>query len=193
MNLVDILSIDPTIDIDIRYATENNFLHRPLYTQAVCYLHFDVATALHRVQQEARKRGLSLKIFDGYRPLHVQVLMWEAIRDERYVSNPYKSRGRHTRGTAVDLTLLNSLGQELKMPSQFDEFSEQAYAHFEDLSQEANRNGALLKALMEHEGFIAYPFEWWHFDFSGWNDDAKYPALDLSFETINASEKERKR
>lgn len=183
-NLVDIDLFIPRILLDIRYATSNNFLGFPAYSQAACYLHKDAASALYDVQLELAKSGLALKVFDGYRPLHVQQVMWDAIQDERFVANPAKNKGRHTRGTAVDVTLVDSRGRELEMPSEFDDFTEKAHSEYPHCSQAALQNRALLKEVMAKHRFLQVATEWWHFDLEGWQDDVKYPALDLHFNDI---------
>lgn len=183
-SLVDISAVNPRIQLDIRYATSNNFACVPLYSSALCYLHKDVAMALNDVQNQLELEGLSLKVFDGYRPLVVQQLMWDRIQDERYVTNPAVNKGRHTRGTAVDVTLLNTFGHELEMPSAFDDFTERAHSNYEGASEKSKANRLLLKTIMEKYGFIQFPYEWWHFDIVGWHDDVKYPPLDLTFEQL---------
>ena len=100
----------------------------------------DAARALQRVQRDLQKRGLGLKVWDAYRPLSVQQKMWNLIRDERYVSNPAKNKGRHTRGTAVDVTLIDKLGRELPMPSNFDDFSERAHREYRGGTAAQRRN-----------------------------------------------------
>jgi D-alanyl-D-alanine dipeptidase len=178
-NLVDISVAIPDIFLNLRYATADNFLNAPVYTKPACYLHKRVAEALLRVQKELSSMGLGLKIFDGYRPLSVQQMMWDLIQDERYVSNPAKNKGRHTRGTAVDLTLVDLGGQELEMPTPFDDFTEKAHSNYLDLSEIVLQNRALLAKVMKKEGFHQLPTEWWHFDFEGWQDDAQFPPLDI--------------
>lgn len=184
MPLVEISKIIPNIILDIRYATSENFLGFSIYSQPLCYLHRDAAEALSKVQKELESLDLFLKIFDGYRPLPVQQLMWDTIQDERYVSNPAKNKGRHTRGTAVDVTLLDKKGNELEMPSPFDDFSERAHSHFQGSTKKALHNRQLLKLIMEKHGFEQYPYEWWHFDLKGWQNDEKYPPLSLTFEEL---------
>ena len=185
-HLVDVSGVNPHFQLDIRYATNNNFLGFPVYRIAKCYLHLGVAVALSNVQQEIETIGLSLKLFDGYRPLHVQQTMWDTIQDERYVSNPSVNKGRHTRGTAIDLTLVDLNGHELVMPSEFDDFTEKAHSDYQEASEEALKNRLLLKTIMEKYGFTQFPTEWWHFDFNGWQDDEKYPPLDVSFEELES-------
>ncbi len=183
--LVNIAAASPSILLDIRYATKNNFLHFPVYPRAACYLQKEVAIALCEVQEEFSQINLGLKIFDGYRPLSVQQLMWDTIQDERYVSNPAKGGGRHTRGTAVDLTLVDADGNELEMPTGFDDFTERAHSDYMALGEMAIKNRALLREVMERHGFHQLPTEWWHFDFDGWRDEAKYPPLDVNFDTLD--------
>jgi len=184
LNLVEITSLNPQIQVDLRYATDNNFLGFPVYSKAVCYLHEDAAEALCLVQEDVESLGYSLKIFDGYRPLRAQQMMWDLIQDERYVSNPAVNKGRHTRGTAVDLTLVDAEGNEVEMPSEFDDFTEKANSNFSEISDEAKKNRALLKLVMEKHGFTQFEFEWWHFDLDGWRNDRKYPSLDVDFEEL---------
>lgn len=183
-NLVDITQVNPRIVLDIRYATSNNFLGFPVYPKAACYLHKEVASALDQVEQELFLRQLGIKVFDGYRPLSVQQTMWDAIQDERYVSNPQKNKGRHTRGTAIDLTLIDHRGEELEMPTGFDDFTEKAHSDCLDVSDAAIYNRELLKEVMSKYGFESLPTEWWHFDFHGWRDDEKYPPLDVTFDQL---------
>lgn len=183
-NLVNLSNTNPNIILDIRYATSNNFLGFPVYPKPACYLHKEVAQALNQVQSELSSMQLGLKVFDGYRPLSVQQLMWEAIQDERYVSNPAKNKGRHTRGTAVDLTLVDCNGRELEMPTDFDDFTEKAHSDYPNVSEVVAYNRRLLRELMTKYGFQGLSTEWWHFDFAGWRDDAKFPPLDVSFDNL---------
>lgn len=183
-NLVNLSAANPRIILDIRYATSNNFLGLPVYSKPACYLHREVADALKEVEKELSLIQLGLKVFDGYRPLSVQQLMWDAIQDERYVSNPAKNKGRHTRGTAIDLMLVDCEGRELKMPTGFDDFTKRAHSDFLDVSEIEAYNRTLLKDVMMKHGFQGIRTEWWHFDFNGWHDDVKFPALDVSFEEL---------
>jgi D-alanyl-D-alanine dipeptidase len=178
-NLVDISKIIPDVVLDIRYATSNNFLGLPLYEKPICYLHKKAARALAKVQKELSSLGLCLKIFDGYRPLSVQQRMWDAIQDERYVANPAKSKGRHTRGTAIDVTLVDQKGKELEMPTPFDDFTEKAHSTYANLPQTVLHNRALLAEIMKKHGFQQLSTEWWHFDYAEWQNDKEFPPLDI--------------
>lgn len=174
--IVLLKDIDSTIVSDVRYATANNFTGKVLYPTANVYLRHIVAEKLSRVQQALiNKYKLRLKVFDGYRPLSVQKKLWEIMPDDRYVANP-KNGSRHNRGAAVDLTLIDSLGNELDMGTQYDDFTEKAHRDYKDLSPEAARNRKILEDAMVAEGFEPLNSEWWHYDYSGWR---KYSILDV--------------
>lgn len=176
--LVDLARVDPRIVLDLRYATENNFLGRKLYPVARCLLRESVAHRLRRVQDDLEAQGLGLKVFDGYRPLSVQKKMWEVMPDPTYVADPAKG-SRHNRGAAVDLTLVDAAGNELPMPSEFDEFTERAHRDYAGGTDEQRRNRRILQDAMERHGFTGLDSEWWHFDAPGWTS---YPVLDQPLE-----------
>lgn len=182
--LVDLSTKHPLFIFDIRYATKNNFTGEVLYDLPKCYLHEEVAEALCRAQDELKEYGLRLKIFDGYRPLSIQQKMWDLVQDGRYVSNPAVNAGRHTRGTTVDLTLTDFEGKEMAMPSDFDEFSEKAHIDYPNVSRSARKNREFLCKIMKKYGFEPLSTEWWHFDYKGWQDDNKYPPMDISFQEL---------
>ncbi len=172
--LVDLKSFIPGIRIDLKYATANNFTGQVVYNFNHCLLHKEAALKLREAHAEVASLGLGLKVWDGFRPAEAQWKFWEIMPDERYVSDPRKG-GRHTRGTAVDLTLTTKEGQELLMPSDFDDFSEKAHQDYRGASNEAIKNRELLRKIMERHNFIGVPTEWWHFDLMGWQN---YPPID---------------
>jgi D-alanyl-D-alanine dipeptidase len=180
-NLVNVEMIYPPLLQEIRYATMCNFTGQVLYPFPTAFVHRHVAAALQRVQEDLRKEGFCLKIFDGYRPISVQSKMWALVPDERYVSDPAASRGKHTRGTAVDVTLVDRLGNELEMPTAYDDFSDKAHRFSGKWTKEERANSLKLEAIMKKHGFIPFPFEWWHYDYAGWEN---YPPLDISFESL---------
>jgi len=188
-HLVDVRTIQPPLLEEIRYATRCNFTGSQLYPYPAAFVHRDVAAALAAVQVELAKQGLALKIYDGYRPFSVQQKMWDLIRDERYVSNPAVNKGRHTRGTAVDVTLVDKLGNELPMSSPFDDFAEAAHRDSKTMTATQRANMLTLQDAMMRHGFEPYPFEWWHFDFRNWKS---YPVLDISFDALARGEKTAK-
>jgi D-alanyl-D-alanine dipeptidase len=179
--LVDLVTLDAGFLFDLRYATPENFTKVTLYPVAKAYLHRNAAKALVEVQHDLAAQGLGLKIFDAYRPLSVQKQMWDLIHDARYVSNPAINAGRHTRGTAIDLTLVDRDGQEMPMPTPFDDFTERAQRNARGIPTDAARNAKLLETTMIKHGFIPYPFEWWHFDFRDWR---KHPPLDVRLDQL---------
>ncbi len=162
--MVELKTIMPDIQYDLRYATINNFMHQQLYKNSdLAFLRLPVVKSLTKVQEELSEKGLSLKIWDAYRPYSVTVKMWELIKDDRYVADPKKGSG-HNRGIAVDLTIINkTTGAELNMGTGFDSFSDTAQQDFMDLPPEILQNRSLLKTIMEKYGFKALETEWWHF------------------------------
>jgi D-alanyl-D-alanine dipeptidase len=153
--LVSLLDVSPRPLFELRYASPYNFLSRTLYSQLMPRLCCPVALALQQVQQDLASEGLGLKV-------------WDAIQDPRYVSNPAVNAGRHTRGTAVDVTLVNRRGTPLAMPTDYDDFSEAAHVDATGTPSTAARNARRLRVAMERRGFVTFPTEWWHFDWKGW-------------------------
>ncbi len=193
-DLVEITDSDPGIRLDIRYATTNNFLGRPVYTEPRAFLQRPAAAALTRVSQQLEPLGFGLIIFDGYRPWSVTKTFWEAAtpsqRRQGFVANPRKG-SRHNRGCAVDLTLCDRISeQEVQMPTGYDDFTAAAAADYSGGDAEARARRALLRQVMEAEGFHVLPEEWWHFDYREWR---RYPVLDVSFEALDGSSGARQR
>jgi zinc D-Ala-D-Ala dipeptidase len=181
-NLVNVASMQRPPLEEIRYATRDNFTGEQLYPFPAAYVRKELIPCLEAVQRDLAAKGLALKIYDGYRPLPVQQKMWDLIRDERFVSNPAVNRGRHTRGTAVDVSLVDRHGKPIPMPSDFDEFSPRAAVAYRGGTTEQRRNRDLLQNVMTRHGFLSYPDEWWHFDFKGWE---KYPPMKIGFEKLS--------
>jgi D-alanyl-D-alanine dipeptidase/kynurenine formamidase len=184
-DLVELTTLDPTIHLDVRYATANNLVGRPVYTQARAFLQRPAAEALVRVNQALRKQGYGLLVFDGYRPWAVTKTFWDLTPAGKkvFVADPRKG-SKHNRGCAVDLSLYSlDTGKEVAMPSAYDEMSERAYPTYARGSKEARDRRDLLREAMEREGFFVYPYEWWHFDYKDWR---AYPILDVPFEKIGS-------
>ncbi len=179
--LVNLEHFIPGIVLDIRYATTRNFTGQQIYNLPRAYARRPVAEALKRAQVEFAHHGLGIKIFDAYRPYRATVKFYKLYRDTTYVASPYKG-SRHNRGAAVDLTLINlATGQELKMPTAFDEFTRQAWPSAPVSNAEIKRNRDLLIAVMQKHGFKVNATEWWHFDFIGWQ---QFEVLDIPFEEL---------
>ena len=183
--LVELVKVDPTIHLDVRYATSNNFTGRPVYRQARACLQRPAAEALVRVGRSLREKGYGLLVFDGYRPWSVTRLFWEITpkdkRERGFVANPAKG-SKHTRGAAVDLSMYElATGKEADMPSAYDEFTDRAAPSYTGGTAEQRARRDLLRAEMEKEGFVVDTGEWWHFNYKGWET---YPILDIPFEKI---------
>ena len=184
-DLVDITTVDPTIRLDLRYATRDNFIGVAVYPAARCLLRRDAAERLARVQHRLQADGLGLLVWDCYRPLAVQERFWALVPDERYVARPQRENGRplagskHNRGAAVDVTLVDATGRPLEMPTGFDDFSERAHRGAANVKPAARANAARLESAMTAEGFQPLPTEWWHFDAPGWQG---YELLDVPLE-----------
>jgi D-alanyl-D-alanine dipeptidase len=181
--LVELITLDPTIKLDIRYAGTNNFLGVPLYTQARAFLQRPAAEALLRAHRELKVHGYGLIIHDGYRPWYVTEIFWKATPDDKkiFVANPAEG-SKHNRGCAVDLSLYDlQTGKEVKMPSGYDEMSDRAYADYAGGTEEERALRALLRQAMEKEDFQVIPDEWWHFDYKDWK---QYPIMNVKFEDL---------
>ncbi len=181
--LVELVKLDPTIKLDIRYATKNNFLGKAVYKQRRSFLQRPAAEALVRVNQSLRKQGYGLVIFDGYRPWAVTKAFWDATAADRkiFVADPAKG-SRHNRGSAVDLSLFDlNTGALVKMPGDYDEMTERSHINYECATPEAKRFRDLLRRAMEAEGFAVYEPEWWHYDYQDWKE---YPILNVKFSEI---------
>ena len=183
-DMVDVASVAPSVQLDMRYATTRNFTKTAFYPSARCLLRRDAAERLARVQRrlEERGRGLSLLLWDCYRPFSAQKRLWALVPDPRYVAEPVEGpdgrlRGsKHNRGMAVDLTLADREGRPLEMPTDHDDFSPRAHRGSRAASPAARRNARILEEAMVAEGFEPLPTEWWHFDAPGWKDA---PLLDV--------------
>jgi D-alanyl-D-alanine dipeptidase len=182
-DLVELVTLDPTIKLDIRYATTRNFLGTPLYSQARAFLQRPAAEALVRVQKALAADGYGLLVHDAYRPWYVTKIFWDATPADKhqFVADP-ATGSRHNRGCAVDLTLYTLRdGKPVEMPSLYDEMSERAYPNYAGGSDEQRRLRDFLRKHMEAEGFAVYEFEWWHFDYRDWKS---YKVQNVRFEDI---------
>jgi D-alanyl-D-alanine dipeptidase len=181
--LVELVRLDATLRLDVRYSRSDNFLGKPVYPVPRAFLQRVAAEALVRIHQGLAQEGLGLLIHDGYRPWSVTRTFWEETPPElrRFVADPAFG-SRHNRGCAVDLSLFRrDSGQPLLMPSDFDEFTERAAIDYSDAPQEAIQNRTRLIQAMATEGFTPYRYEWWHYDHPAWEN---YPVLDLAFSEI---------
>jgi D-alanyl-D-alanine dipeptidase len=172
--LIPVTAADFDVEIALAYATPDNVTGKQIYRHADCYLHPEAARLLRRAVDLAKPLGLRFKIFDAYRPVEGQWALWNAFPDPEFVSDPRKG-GIHTRGVAVDLTLIDRAGNELEMGTEFDSFAPQAHHGRTDITEQAQRNRFLLLGLMSAAGWDFYQNEWWHYQLFKSRD---YPVVD---------------
>jgi len=182
-DLVELVKLDTSIHLDIRYATSNNFVGKPVYKEARAFLQRPAAEALVKVNKELKPLGYGLLIFDGYRPWSVTKIFWDITSKEnkKFVANP-KEGSRHNRGCAIDLSLYEiASGKEVQMTGQYDEMSERSYPDFKGGTAEQNKLRDLLRSKMEANDFTVYDYEWWHFDYKDWRS---YSIENIQFSEI---------
>jgi D-alanyl-D-alanine dipeptidase len=182
-DLVDLAKVDPRIKFDIRYATRDNFLSTPVYTQARAFLQRPAAEALLRAHRSLLKHGYGLLVFDAYRPWFVTKIFWDATPPDKheFVADPAKG-SRHNRGCAVDLSLYDlKTGREVEMTGVYDEMSPRSYPSYSGGTAEQRARREVLRRAMEAEGFTVYETEWWHFDYKDWR---RYAIGNMAFEEI---------
>ena len=182
-DLVELVTLDPSIRLDIRYATKNNFTGRAVYKESRAFLQRPAAEALVRAHSALKRQGYGLVIFDGYRPWKVTKIFWEItpVEKREFVADPAKG-SRHNRGCAVDLTMYElQTGKQVSMPSEYDEMTERSHINYQCATPEARRLRDMLRAAMEAEGFNVYEPEWWHYDYKDWR---AFPILNISFKEI---------
>jgi D-alanyl-D-alanine dipeptidase len=183
--LVDVATLDPTIKLDIRYATTNNFMGASFYAQPRAFLQEPAARAVVAAHRALKEKGFGLLIHDAYRPWFVTKMFWDATPEEQKIFVADPSRGsRHNRGCAVDLTLYElATGRPVRMVGGYDEFSPRSYADYPGGTSLERWHREVLRNAMEARGFRVYEFEWWHFDYQDWD---KYPILNLTFEDVTS-------
>lgn len=190
-DLVELVKLDKTIKLDIRYARTDNFVGKVVYTEARAFLQRPAAEALVRVHKKLKKQNLGLVIFDGYRPWSVTKIFWEVTPEDKrkFVANP-ATGSKHNRGCAVDLSIYDrKTGRLVEMPSDFDEFTERASPDYQGGTEAERTNRDLLRRLMEAEGFTVNANEWWHFDYKDWQE---YAIYDVPFSAIMGEKKSKK-
>lgn len=176
--LVNVQTVAPDIEVRLMYARPDNFTGRILYTDLrEAFLHPEAAKALAKAQKrlKALRPDLSLVVFDATRPMHIQQLMWDCVKNtphDFYVSNPAHGGGLHNYGLAVDISLCHNHGDTLTMGTRVDAMTVLSHIDKEDalvagkkLSAEAVANRRLLRRVMREAGFKPLRTEWWHFNF----------------------------
>jgi D-alanyl-D-alanine dipeptidase len=182
-DLVELTKLDPTIRLEIRYATTNNFLGTVFYSEPHAFMQRPAAEAVVRANQKLKLLGYGLLIHDAYRPWYVTKVFWDATPADKkiFVADPSKG-SRHNRGCAVDLTLYDlKTKKPIEMVSTYDETTARAYPDYPGGTSQQRWYRGLLRRTMESEGFTVYEAEWWHFDFKDWQ---KYRIGNLRFDQI---------
>lgn len=170
--LVTLRDYIPHLYIDLKYSTEDNFTSTVIYDFSEPELRYGTVEKLSAAQDLLAEQGYSLKIWDAYRPVEAQFRLWEVCPDARYVANPERGYSSHSRGNTVDVTLVREDGEEIEMPSGFDEFSALADRDYSDVSEAAQEHARLLESVMDACGFEGYSGEWWHY-----TDRDAYPVV----------------
>lgn len=182
-DLVELVKLDSTVKLDIRYAGSNNFLGKPVYKEARAFLQRPAAEALLAVHKELARSGYGLLIHDGYRPWAITKLFWDMTSgfQREFVADP-KTGSKHNRGCAVDLTIYDlATGKVVEMPGSYDEMTPRSYPDYSGGPPEARAKRDLLRKAMESYGFTVESNEWWHFNYKDWT---LYPILDIAFSEI---------
>lgn len=169
----------PGIRVELAYATENNFTGQVIYDFQDAYLRYGTVKKLAAVQEALEAQGLGLLIWDAFRPPEAQFRLWEVCPDPAYVADPSRGFSAHSRGNTLDVTLTDSQGREIPMPTAFDDFTALADRDYSDCPADARENALLLEELMTGAGFVPYSAEWWHFS-DGDSYEVEYDFLPAS-------------
>ena len=169
-------SLNRDIVIDLKYATNDNFTKKVIYPNSICVLRKSTTEKLVKANAQLNKLGFKIKVWDAYRPIYVQQIFWDIVKDSRFVANPKNGGSIHNKGCAVDATIVNTKNNEVIMPSKFDDFSTNAYRSNSKMGEEAKKNMNILTKCMVDNGFTTLDTEWWHFDDV---DSRKHKIIDI--------------
>lgn len=173
MELIEIAPPEYDVDVALAYATPENFTEAAVYRRAICYLHREAAEKLQAACLAARALGYRLRIYDAFRPSEAQWILWNHTPDPEFLADPRRG-SPHSRGVAVDLTLLDSSGAPLEMGTGFDAFTPLSHHGNTEIDEEAQRNRLILLGLMTQAGWDFYRNEWWHYQLF---DSRSYPLI----------------
>mgnify|MGYP003292757729 CR=1 FL=1 len=170
-DFVKVADYIPGVYQELMYATQENFTGQVIYDFQDAYLRYGTVKKLAGVCRDLAEMGLYIKIWDGFRPVSAQFVLWEVCPDPTYVADPNVGFSSHSRGNTLDVTLVDENGVELEMPTGFDDFSAKADRDYSDCTAAAANNADILEILMEKHGFTGYAGEWWHY-----SDTMSYPV-----------------
>lgn len=168
-NLVKLVEVDNDFIICLKYATTDNFTGKKIYNSGECWIDRHTAEILIKAKNIFKAAGYKVKIWDAYRPISAQARFWEIMPDNNFVARPpdmskiKEFRLTHMNGLCVDITLTDLDGNDIVMPSEFDDMTERASLECTTTSEEGRKNATYMKEVMESVGFLAYKNEWWHF------------------------------
>ena len=170
LELVRVLSYIPDLQVDLKYATEDNYTGKVVYTFDEPYLRYGTVKNLAQAQSRLKEKGYELVLWDAFRPTEAQFVLFDAFPNGNFVANPYGGgHSSHTSGGTVDVALMKD-GVLCEMPSGFDEFSALGDRNYSDVTAEAAANAKLLEEVMTACDFTGYFGEWWHYtDNTGYN------------------------
>lgn len=175
--LVEIAPPEYPVQVDLIYASADNLAGTVIYRNTRCLLHTEAAACLRKASLLARQAGMTLLIYDAYRPAYAQQLLWQALPNPDYVRDP-RLGSHHTRGVAVDLTLIDEHGTPLDMGTAFDAMEPKSHQFYPDLPPQVQRNRLLLLGIMLGAGFKAIATEWWHYELP---DAELFPLIEESY------------
>ena len=178
MKLIEIDKHSYGVEIDLKYSSNDNITKKKIFIENKCFLIEEAAKKLKNASTIAQELGFYLKIFDAYRPKYVQEALWEFDPNPNFLTNPSKG-SPHTKGIAVDLTLIDQIGNELNMGTKFDDFTEQAYHLSNTVKKKIRLNRYILLSIMTLAGFDHYLNEWWHYQLF---DSSQYRLINNFFE-----------
>ncbi len=162
MALIEITEDSHNVILDLKYATEDNFTGTPVYAKAHCYLHQEAEELLRSAIKIAETLGYRFRIFDAFRPSEAQWALWNHTPDPEFLADPRRG-SPHSRGAAIDLTLVDEEGNDLEMGTGFDEFTPLSHHGNPGISELAQKNRILLMGIMTTAGWDFYRNEWWHY------------------------------
>ena len=173
MKLIEILPDKQNILISLAYASDGNFTEKKIYQKERAYLRKEAYLALNKSIKIANKMGFKIKIFDAFRPVEAQNIMWEFNPNPKYIADPIKG-SPHSRGVAIDLTLCTQDDIEVDMGTPFDSFSEKSHHDCMDFNYKILHNRSILLGIMTLSGWDFYNNEWWHYQLY---NSKQYPLL----------------
>ena len=170
--LVDVKQYIKDVEVELKYSTTDNFTGKVIYSFSKAFLRYGTVKKMSVAQSALKEKGYRLKIWDAFRPVEAQFVLWEVYPDDDFVADPTKGFSNHSRGNTVDVTLVDGLGNEIEMPTGFDRFEDMAkYDYKAEENKESAQNSLLLSRVMKKCGFKQSSSEWWHFV-----DDEPYPV-----------------